>query len=124
MRVLLVDDAITNRLVVARFLEALGHEVIQAIDGEQAIATWETRTFDLVIMDIEMPKLDGLEATRQLRARGASVPVLGFTAHDSLAELRRCRNAGMNGFLRKPVERAQLEKALEAAMRTEPKKIV
>lgn len=114
----------TNRLVVARLLEAIGHEVTHATDGEQALATWETGTFDLVIMDIEMPKLDGLEATRQLRARGVTVPVLGFTAHDSLAELRRCRNAGMNGFLRKPVERAQLEKALETALRTEPKKIV
>ncbi len=115
LRVLIADDSATNRLVTTRMLEALGHDVVCAENGLQAVARCLASSFDLVVMDVEMPELDGLGATRKLRSVGLTVPILGFTAHESAQQDAACRDAGMNGVLHKPLELVQLRSALASA---------
>ncbi len=119
--VLLVEDNRLNRLVNGKLLEQLGHTAREAADGRQALDQLSRYRFDVVLMDVEMPVMDGLEAVRRLRAgeagpEAAHVPVLALTAHSSAHERRRARDAGMNGFLSKPFSSEALRNALCAAV--------
>ncbi len=116
-RVLVVEDNAVNQLVARRLLERLGHRVAVAGDGLQALEALGGESFDLVLMDIQMPEMDGLEATRLIRAgalgvRDPRVPIVGLTAHALKGDAEDCLAAGMDGFLTKPVRREQLEAAL------------
>lgn len=103
-RVLLVDDSEINLVVGSALLEAAGAEVTTAVDGVQALEQLRSSTFDLVLMDVQMPRLDGLSATRALRAEhGPGLPVVGLTGEHSPQEQQRCREAGMDEVLTKPV---------------------
>ena len=114
-RVLLVDDNPMNLQVARAMLERLGIGVDTATSGEEALAQFDEHPYQVVLMDEQMPGMDGLEATRRIRARAGSdheVPVIALTANaDSQAE-QRCLEAGMNGFLSKPVRRKQLRSVL------------
>lgn len=107
MRILVVDDYPLNRDILEAMLLRLGQEVVLIHDGQSALDLLESSSFDLVLMDVQMPGLDGLETTRRLRARevpsGPILPVVALTASDNEADKARCRDAGMSDFLTKPL---------------------
>ena len=112
LQVLVAEDHPVNRQVLAALLDSMGHVAHFVAGGEEAIAAVQSRRFDLVLMDLHMPGIDGIEATRRIRAlpdRGAAtVPIVALTA-DAFTDTReRCMVAGMNNFLSKPVSRDKL----------------
>jgi two-component system, sensor histidine kinase len=112
-RVLLVEDNAVNRMVAQRMLSGTGLDTVTAENGEQALALLEQEEFDCVLMDIQMPVLDGLEATRQLRSRERKTgrrrtPVIALTANALSGERERCLAVGMDDYLAKPFQRRKL----------------
>ena len=110
-RVLVVDDHPVNREVARIMLQAFGCEVIEACDGHEAVQAAAEHTVDLTLMDVRMPRMDGLEATRRIRAlpeASGAVPVVAMTADAMPEDVARCLAAGMNGHLAKPVSQAAL----------------
>lgn len=102
--ILLVEDNPDIRLAVFDLLVVLGARVAQAVDGNEAILQIEAGRFDVVLMDVRMPGLDGMEATRLLRARGCRLPIVALTA-DAMPEHRQeCLDAGFDEYLKKPVD--------------------
>jgi CheY-like chemotaxis protein len=120
LSVLLAEDNRVNQRVAARFLERLGHTVTVANDGREAVAAWQAAPFDLVLMDVQMPEMDGFEAVAAIREleRGGSarVPIIALTAHAMSGDRERCLAAGMDGYLTKPVKLAQLVEAIEGVL--------
>lgn len=117
--VLAVDDHEINRRTLALVLQPLGVELTTASCGQDALDILARRPFDLVLMDVNMPGIDGNETTRRLRASGgpnAGVPVIGFSAGAEPAQVAACRAAGMTDWLPKPLEPRRLYEALEQAM--------
>ncbi len=124
-RVLLAEDDPNNRVVAEHYLRNAGCEVVVAGTGAEAVARAEEGGIDLVLMDVQMPDMDGIQATRLLRAGPmAHLPVLALTAHATAAVRRRCEEAGMNGFLTKPIARAGLLHALDAWRGPRPRVLV
>lgn len=108
LHVLLAEDTPANTVIAQAFLRRLGHTNLHAANGQEALERLRQERFDLVLMDVEMPVMDGLEATRRLRAGEAGelnrfVPVLAMTAHALASFREKCAEAGMNGFVAKPV---------------------
>ncbi|MGH8309668.1 MAG: response regulator, partial [Steroidobacteraceae bacterium] len=114
--VLLVEDNPTNQRVAQLYLEKLGCDVTLASNGEEAVRAAARTSFDVVFMDVQMPVMDGLEATRQIRiheAGGSRVPIVALTASAMREQLDACLAAGMNDFITKPVELPRLKSVLE-----------
>jgi CheY-like chemotaxis protein len=114
--VLLVEDNATNRRVAELFLERAGCGVVTAADGREALDLLRRQAVDLVLMDVQMPVMDGLEATRRIRAEiagGARVPIVGLTANALREQVEACRAAGMDEVVAKPIERERLDAVLE-----------
>jgi signal transduction histidine kinase/DNA-binding NarL/FixJ family response regulator len=112
-RILIADDGETNRLVALAQLEKLGYQADAVANGADAIEALRQRSYDLVLMDAEMPAMDGYEATRRVRESGDSrLPIIGMTAHSGSGDRERCMRAGMNDFLSKPVDADILAKML------------
>ncbi|MEM1206047.1 MAG: ATP-binding protein [Acidobacteriota bacterium] len=114
-RILLVEDNPVNQLVIAGQLEALGHGVEMAENGAEALDRLRDEAFDLVLMDCQMPLLDGYEATRRLRAAeppGTRLPVIAVTAHALPGEREKCLSAGMDDYLAKPMQLGLLAEVL------------
>jgi signal transduction histidine kinase/CheY-like chemotaxis protein len=122
LRVLVVDDHPINHEFAAEALRRLGHTVTTAASGHEALALLESRPFDLVLMDVQMPELDGLEATRRFRAmeQGKHTPVVALTAHSGRDERERCVAAGMDDVITKPVTTARLAAIISGAAGPEP----
>jgi len=122
LRVLVVDDHPINHEFAAEALRRLGHTVTTASSGQEALALLETRPFDLVLMDVQMPELDGLEATRRFRAmeQGRHTPVVALTAHSGRDEHDRCVAAGMDDVITKPVTTARLAAIISGAAADTP----
>ena len=114
-RVLLVDDHRMNQIVAEDMLKTIGLEVAIVDNGRQAVERALTESFDLVLMDLQMPDMDGYEATRAIRAQAhlATLPILAMTAHVMSSVHERCREAGMNGHVDKPVDLEHLYRILE-----------
>lgn len=114
--ILVADDVEVNRLLARSMLERWGHRVTLAANGREAVAAWAARRFDIVLMDIQMPVMDGFEATGEIRARegtgGARTPILALTAYAGREDRQRCLTAGMDGYLAKPFTAAELERAI------------
>jgi signal transduction histidine kinase/CheY-like chemotaxis protein len=119
--VLLAEDNGVNRRLAQRLLEKAGHRVTMVVDGAEALAKTGAHRFDVILMDVQMPEMDGLEATQAIRAREASngdhVPIIAMTAHAMSGDRERCLEAGMDGYLAKPIEPAQLREALDRVAR-------
>jgi signal transduction histidine kinase len=115
-RVLLVDDIKINLDIIGAFLKASGRTVVLATDGQEAVRIAAAQRLDLILMDVRMPEMDGLEATRRIRAlsgRNGQVPILALTAYASLDQIGRCLDAGMDGHVPKPVDYKTLIRAIE-----------
>ncbi len=115
LRVLLAEDEVVNRKMTVRMLEKMGHTVETATDGDEAVQAAREERFDVILMDLHMPNVDGLEATRRIRderAIGVQVSVIALTAAVTKADRDRCREAGMDGFLSKPLQQEALTEAL------------
>jgi two-component system, sensor histidine kinase and response regulator len=118
LHILLAEDHPVNQKVAVRMLERLGHSVVVAPDGRAALDALLAHSFDLVLMDVQMPEMDGCEAVRIIRERElrthAHLPVLALTAHAMQGDRERCLEAGFDGYLSKPVRQAELQEALAA----------
>jgi CheY-like chemotaxis protein/HPt (histidine-containing phosphotransfer) domain-containing protein len=115
-RVLLVEDNPVNQKVAVRFLERMGCTVRVADNGAEGVKAYRQAQFDLVLMDLQMPVMDGLTATariREIEAGGPATPIVALTANAMSGQLERCMAAGMNGFLTKPLEIARLHETLD-----------
>jgi PAS domain S-box-containing protein len=114
-RILVADDNGVNQLVVGNLLTRDGHEVVMVENGRQAVEALRNGSFDLVLMDMQMPVMDGIEATRAIRALPTptgDVPIVALTANAMAEQAERCRDAGMNAHLAKPVDRVLLRRAI------------
>lgn len=107
-RVLVVDDVMDNRILIERYLKPAGVVVGTAAGGQEAIERAKASEWDLVLMDIQMPNMDGYEATSQLRRIGFEKPIIALTAHAMREELERCMKAGCDSTLTKPITRRDL----------------
>ncbi|MCU0962092.1 MAG: ATP-binding protein [Pirellulaceae bacterium] len=118
LQILLAEDCLVNREVAIGLLELRGHHVHPVSSGQEAIDLLQQEHFDVVLMDVEMPTMDGLEATRRIRAatsaRQRHVPILAMTAHAAHGFQDACRAAGMDGYLCKPIDPQTLYQAVEA----------
>jgi two-component system, sensor histidine kinase and response regulator len=117
MRILLAEDNAVNRLLATRILEKKGHTVVATVNGIEAIAALDKAHFDLVLMDVQMPEMDGFDATAAIRLKeqvtGRHQPVVAMTAHAMKGDEERCLAAGMDGYLSKPIRQEELEVILE-----------
>ncbi len=119
IRVLIADDNATNRVVASRVLERYGHSVRSVENGREAVDAIQAEAFDLVLMDMMMPELDGLAATSEIRALPAPirfVPIVGLTANTSPDDIAACLASGMNSVATKPISGAQLIAAMAEAL--------
>jgi signal transduction histidine kinase/DNA-binding NarL/FixJ family response regulator len=116
-QILLVEDHPVNQEVAIRLLEAWGHAVTTAESGQDALAALAARDFDLVLMDVQMAGMDGLQATAEIRrreqGRGSRTPIVALTAHGTAADRERCLAAGMDDFVSKPLDARVLFRAIE-----------
>jgi two-component system sensor histidine kinase/response regulator len=110
LRILLAEDNLINQRLALRVLEKAGHSVMVAANGCEAVDLAARQQFDIALMDVQMPEMNGLEATRLIRRRecGAHLPILALTAHAMTGDRERCLEAGMDGYLTKPVRVADL----------------
>ena len=118
LRLLITDDDATNRLVASKMLKDFDIVINTASNGAEAVDSAMRFPYDLMLMDMRMPELDGLQATRSIRAQGgllARVPIIAFTANAFAEDIRACKEAGMNDFIVKPVRKIRL---LETLLRT------
>jgi CheY-like chemotaxis protein len=127
LSVLVAEDNPVNQMIIEAMLKQLGHTVTVAGNGRRTLQLLAERPFDLVLMDCNMPELDGLEATRLLRdgaagARAAEVPVIALTANAMDGDRETCLQAGMNDFLSKPVSIAALRGAIDR-LKPEPYRV-
>jgi CheY-like chemotaxis protein len=111
-RVLLVEDNLVNRTIATKLLEKRGHVVIAVENGALAVEATASDHFDIVLMDVQMPVMDGLTATAHIRTRehqtGAHVPIIAVTAHAMDEDRKRCLAAGMDDYLPKPIRSSDL----------------
>ncbi len=121
-RILVAEDELVNLFVIVKILETMGCQVHEAHDGQEVLDALESQTFDMVFMDIQMPVMDGIEATRRIRkanAAYADIPIIAMTAYAMAGDKKKFLEAGMNDYIEKPVEAAFLKTAIERALRKE-----
>jgi CheY-like chemotaxis protein len=120
--ILVVEDNPVNARLIMTLLEQAGYEAIAAENGREALEAVHQRQFSLILMDIQMPEMDGLEATRRLRSdpQTQSLPVIAVTAHALIGDRDRCLAAGMNDYLTKPVDREKLISTICRYLKTRP----
>jgi CheY-like chemotaxis protein len=116
LRVLVVEDEKVNQLVVLGMLRQMAHPADCVADGIEALEALRRQNYDIVLMDVRMPNMDGIEATQRIRGLSdpvAQIPIIALTANATTEERLRCAEAGMNDFISKPFRRADLEITLE-----------
>ncbi|MCR9294549.1 MAG: PAS domain-containing protein [bacterium] len=116
-RLLLAEDGQVNRAVFIGLLEREGHEVICVENGQEAVDAWRTEAFDAILMDVQMPLMDGLEATRIIRREelktGRRIPIIALTAAAMDSDRERCRDAGMDDYVSKPIDMDQFRSVID-----------
>jgi len=122
LEILLAEDSLVNQKLVVGLLEKHGHTVAVVSHGREAIAALESRDFDLVLMDVQMPEMDGFEATTVIRAKekrdGGHVPIIAMTAHAMKGDRERCLQAGMDEYVAKPIRAKEVFDKIEAIFAT------
>ena len=117
LRILVAEDNPVNQRLITRLLEKRGHRVVIAPNGQHAVQALEKEPFDLVFMDVQMPEMDGVEATGMIRqketATGEHLPIIALTAHAMKGDEEKCLAAGMDGYLSKPIRPQELDKVLD-----------
>jgi len=112
LRILLAEDNLVNQKVTVRVLEKEGHSVVVAGDGRQVLSALDRESFDLVLMDVQMPEMDGFETTVAIRGReqftGIRLPIIAMTAHAMSGDKERCLTAGMDDYIAKPIHKLEL----------------
>jgi two-component system sensor histidine kinase/response regulator len=122
LSILLAEDNPVNQRVAQRMLQKLGHTVVVANNGREAVDALETARFDAVLMDMQMPEMDGLQATGAIRTREMTqtlerVPIIALTANAMKGDREKCLMAGMDAYLSKPIKSAELKDALDTYAR-------
>src|SRR6056297_579065 len=119
--ILVVDDDESNRMVVRVLLERRGYQVLEASSGSEALELFDEHSFKLILMDLAMPGMDGLETTRCIRHhdKGAHVAVVALTADTTLSDQAKCHDAGMNAVLSKPFDPQQFDRVMSLLHRDE-----
>ena len=117
IRILLAEDNAINQILAVRLLEKRGYSVAVAPDGQAAVEAFHTGGFELVLMDIQMPRMDGFEATAAIRERekltGGHIPIVAMTAHALVSDQERCLASGMDGYVSKPIRTSELLATIE-----------
>jgi CheY-like chemotaxis protein len=120
LNILLAEDNLVNQRVASRILEKMGHAITVANNGAEALALLSDRSFDLVLMDIQMPQMDGITATKTLRMQETTsrlhMPIVAMTAHAMKGDREACLEAGMDGYVSKPINTKELELAIAQAI--------
>ncbi len=120
LRILLTEDNLVNQRLAARLLEKEGHAVVVAEDGAKALEACLRSTFDLILMDVQMPVMDGLEATAAIRraeeTSGNHIPIIAMTAHAMTGDRQRFLKAGMDGYVSKPIHARELLEAIDSVL--------
>ena len=122
LRILFAEDDEINLKADKKLLEKLGHTVVTAMDGQEALKLLAEQDFDLILMDIQMPVMDGLEATRRIRASGKSyarIPIIAMTSYAMAGDRERFLAASMDGYISKPVNMKELKETIERVMSKE-----
>ncbi|MDQ7054855.1 MAG: response regulator [candidate division KSB1 bacterium] len=118
LEILLVEDNLVNQKLAMRLLEKAGHQVQIANNGKEALDMLASHRFDLVFMDVQMPVMNGFEATQKIREReqktGEHIPIIAMTAHAMKGDREKCLQAGMDGYISKPIQTEELYKLLQA----------
>jgi two-component system, sensor histidine kinase and response regulator len=116
-RVLVAEDNVVNQQLARRLLEKRGHQVVVAQNGREALEALGRHSFDLILMDVQMPEMDGFEATATIRERekisGSHLPIIAMTANAMKGDRERCMAAGMDAYVSKPVDSRELFEAIE-----------
>ena len=117
LRILVAEDSQINRMVISQFLEMWGHDIVLVNDGQEAVDAYSREMFDLVLMDVQMPRLDGFEATnaiREMEAKtGRHIPIVALTAHAIRGYQEHCLAAGMDAYVSKPFHQSELFAVIE-----------
>jgi two-component system, sensor histidine kinase and response regulator len=120
LRILLVEDNPVNRKLAVKMLGKMGHSVSVAGNGLEAVAAVHEQVFDLIFMDVQMPEMDGFEATKAIRETerltGDHVPIVAMTAHAMQGDREKCLGAGMDGYISKPINSSELFDTIESLM--------
>ena len=121
--ILLAEDNEVNRRVATRLLEREGHHVTSAMDGRKAFEMSQQRAFDLILMDVQMPEMDGFQATSAIRtwekSRDRHVAIIAMTANAMKGDRELCLEAGMDGYVSKPVNMVELRRQINIVLRAE-----
>jgi len=118
LKILLAEDNVVNQKVATAILKKRGHTISVANNGKEAVSMAEEGDFDLVLMDVQMPEMDGLEATEKIREKKMSIPIIALTAHAMKGDIDRCINAGMDGYTTKPINPKKLFESIENVVRS------
>jgi CheY-like chemotaxis protein len=125
--VLVAEDNVVNQKLARAMLTRLGHECVLASDGREAVAEWGAGGYDIVFMDVQMPDLDGFDATREIRrleaGTGLRVPIVAMTAHAMPGDRERCLGAGMDDYVTKPISLAEIARVLASIQDARPARV-
>ena len=125
LNILVAEDSPVNLKLVVRMLEKRGHAITPSTNGREALAALGTGSFDLVLMDVEMPEMDGFEATAAIRAKekdtGAHIPVIAMTAHAMKGDRERCLETGMDAYVAKPIRAQEMLETIDRVVAGGPK---
>jgi CheY-like chemotaxis protein len=117
LKILLAEDNIINQKVATGIVEKMGHSVRIAGDGTEVLSIMDTESFDVILMDVQMPNMDGFDATRTIREReklsGSHIPIIAMTAYAMKGDREKCLEVGMDGYVSKPINVNELEQALD-----------
>jgi len=120
LQVLVAEDNLVNQMLVVTLLMKAGHEVALVSNGVEAVATWKRQPFDVIMMDMQMPEMDGFEAVAHIRSqekeRGGHIPIIAMTAHALVGDRERCLASGMDGYVPKPLDSQKLLDSIDAAV--------
>jgi CheY-like chemotaxis protein len=122
LRILLAEDNAVNQALAVHMLQKKGHDIVVASNGREVIEHLGKQNFDLILMDVQMPEVDGFEAARIIREQekisGEHIPIIAMTAHAMVGDRERCLDAGMDNYISKPLHRKELLSIIDTSMST------